>query len=129
MKRKTIDIITLGCSKNLVDSEQLMRQLEEVGYSVTHDTENPQGEIAVINTCGFIGDAKEESINMILEFAERKEEGDLKKLFVMGCLSERYLKELAVEIPQINFMGSLIGRSFYRTWERSITMNYISNGH
>lgn len=102
MKRKTIDIITLGCSKNLVDSEQLMRQLEEVGYSVTHDTENPQGEIAVINTCGFIGDAKEESINMILEFAERKEEGDLKKLFVMGCLSERYLKELAVEIPQVD---------------------------
>ena len=79
-----------------------MRQLEEVGYSVTHDTENPQGEIAVINTCGFIGDAKEESINMILEFAERKEEGDLKKLFVMGCLSERYLKELAVEIPQVD---------------------------
>ncbi len=67
---------------------------------------------------------------MILEFAERKEEGDLKKLFVMGCLSERYLKELAVEIPQVDkFMGSLIGRSFYRTWERSITMNYISNGH
>ena len=102
MKRKTIDIITLGCSKNLVDSEQLMRQLEEVGYSVTHDTENSQGEIAVINTCGFIGDAKEESINMILEFAERKEEGDLKKLFVMGCVSERYLKELAVEIPQVD---------------------------
>lgn len=101
-EKKTIDIITLGCSKNLVDSEQLMRQLEEVGYSVTHDTENPQGEIAVINTCGFIGDAKEESINMILEFAERKEEGDLKKLFVMGCLSERYLKELAVEIPQVD---------------------------
>ena len=87
MKRKRIDIITLGCSKNLVDSEQLMRQLEEVGYSVTHDTETPQGEIAVINTCGFIGDAKEESINMILEFAKRKEEGDLKKLFVIGCLS------------------------------------------
>ena len=75
MKKRRIDIITLGCSKNLVDSEQLIRQLEEVGYSVTHDTENPQGEIAVINTCGFIGDAKEESINMILEFAERKEEG------------------------------------------------------
>ena len=67
MKRKRIDIITLGCSKNLVDSEQLMRQLEEAGYSVTHDTENPEGEIAVINTCGFIGDAKEEAINMILE--------------------------------------------------------------
>ena len=102
MKRKRIDIITLGCSKNLVDSEQLMRQLEEAGYSVTHDTEKPEGEIAVINTCGFIGDAKEESINMILEFAERKEEGDLKKLFVMGCLSERYLQELAIEIPQVD---------------------------
>mgnify|MGYP000843754729 CR=1 FL=1 len=102
MKKRRIDIITLGCSKNLVDSEQLIRQLKEVGYSVTHDTENPQGEIAVINTCGFIGDAKEESINMILEFAERKEEGDLKKLFVMGCLSERYLKELAIEIPQVD---------------------------
>lgn len=102
MKRKTIDIITLGCSKNLVDSEQLIRQLEEVGYNVTHDTEKPAGEIAVINTCGFIGDAKEESINMILEFAQEKEEGNLKKLFVMGCLSERYLKELAVEIPQVD---------------------------
>ena len=75
MKRKTIDIITLGCSKNLVDSEQLMRQLEEVGYSVTHDTENPQGEIAVINTCGFIGDAKEESINMILECTTERKKG------------------------------------------------------
>lgn len=102
MRKKEIDIITLGCSKNLVDSEQLMRQLQEVGYNVTHDTENPKGEIAVINTCGFIGDAKEESINMILEFAQRREEGDLKKLFVMGCLSERYLKELAVEIPQVD---------------------------
>lgn len=102
MKRKTIDLITLGCSKNLVDSEQLMRQLEEAGYSVTHDTENPTGEIAVINTCGFIGDAKEESINMILEFAQAKEEGNLEKLFVMGCLSERYLKELSLEIPQVD---------------------------
>ena len=102
MKRKTIDIITLGCSKNLVDSEHLMRQLEEAGFLVTHDAERPKGEIAVINTCGFIGDAQEESINMILEFAERKEEGDLKKLFVMGCLSERYLKELAIEIPQVD---------------------------
>lgn len=102
MKRKTIDIITLGCSKNLVDSEQLMRQLEESGYHVTHDVEKPTGEIAVINTCGFIGDAKEESINMILEFAQAKEEGDLERLYVMGCLSERYLKELSVEIPQVD---------------------------
>ena len=102
MKKNTIDIITLGCSKNLVDSEHLMRQLEEAGYHVTHDAERPQGEIAVINTCGFIGDAKEESINMILEFAQAKEEGVLKKLYVMGCLSERYLKELAIEIPQVD---------------------------
>lgn len=102
MRKNTIDLITLGCSKNLVDSEQLIRQLEDNGYSVTHDTENPKGEIAVINTCGFIGDAKEESINMILEFAQAKEEGRLKKIFVMGCLSERYLKELSVEIPQVD---------------------------
>ena len=102
MRRNTIDIITLGCSKNLVDSEKLMRQLEANGYKVTHDSPNPQGEIAVINTCGFIGDAKEESINMILEFCEAKEEGRLKKIYVMGCLSERYLKELEVEIPQVD---------------------------
>ena len=102
MRRNTIDIITLGCSKNLVDSEKLMRQLEANGYKVTHDSPNPQGEIAVINTCGFIGDAKEESINMILEFCEAKEEGKLNKLYVMGCLSERYLKELEVEIPQVD---------------------------
>ena len=102
MRRNTIDIITLGCSKILVDSEKLMRQLEANGYKVTHDSPNPQGEIAVINTCGFIGDAKEESINMILEFCEAKEEGRLNKLYVMGCLSERYLKELEVEIPQVD---------------------------
>lgn len=102
MRHNTIDIITLGCSKNLVDSEKLMRQLEANGYKVTHDSPNPQGEIAVINTCGFIGDAKEESINMILEFCEAKEEGRLKKLYVMGCLSERYLKELKDEIPQVD---------------------------
>ena len=102
MRKNTIDIITLGCSKNLVDSEKLMRQLEANGYKVTHDSPRPQGEIAVINTCGFIGDAKEESINMILEFCEAKEEGRLNKLYVMGCLSERYLKELEVEIPQVD---------------------------
>lgn len=102
MKRNTIDIITLGCSKNLVDSERLMAQLNSLGYTVTHDSQNPQGEIAVINTCGFIGDAKEESVNMILEFAQAKEEGRLKRLYVMGCLSERYLKELKKEIPQVD---------------------------
>ena len=102
MRKNTIDIITLGCSKNLVDSEKLMRQLEANGYRVTHDSPKPQGEIAIINTCGFIGDAKEESINMILEFCEAKEEGRLNKLYVMGCLSERYLQELKVEIPQVD---------------------------
>lgn len=102
MRHNTIDIITLGCSKNLVDSEHLMRQLEASGYRVTHDAEHPKGEIAVVNTCGFIGDAKEESINMILELAQAKEEGHLKKLYVMGCLSGRYLRELAIEIPQVD---------------------------
>lgn len=102
MKRNTIDVITLGCSKNLVDSEKLIRQLNANGYAVTHDSENPQGEIAVINTCGFIGDAKEESINMILDFCEAKKERRLKKLFVMGCLSERYLEELGKEIPEVD---------------------------
>ena len=92
----------MGCSKNLVDSEHLMRQLQECGYEVTHDSEEPCGEIAVINTCGFIGDAKQESINMILEFCERKEQGDLNKLYVMGCLSERYLDELREEISQVD---------------------------
>ena len=102
MIKGRIDIITMGCSKNLVDSERLMRQLQECGYEVTHDSETPEGEIAVINTCGFIGDAKEESINMILEFCQRKEQGDLNKLYVMGCLSERYLHELREEIYQVD---------------------------
>lgn len=92
----------MGCSKNLVDSERLMKQLQECGYDVTHDSETPEGDIAVINTCGFIGDAKEESINMILEFCARKEQGLIKKLYVMGCLSERYARELSEEISQVD---------------------------
>ena len=102
MRHNTVDIITLGCSKNLVDSEQLMARLRALGYRVTHDSPHPQGEIAVINTCGFIGDAKEESVNMILEFCQAKEEGRLRRLYVMGCLSERYMKELGKEIPQVD---------------------------
>lgn len=102
MKKNCVDVITMGCSKNLVDSEQLMRQLQECGYEVTHDSDAPCGDIAVINTCGFIGDAKEESINMILEFCERKERGELDRLYVMGCLSERYLNELREEIEQVD---------------------------
>ena len=92
----------MGCSKNLVDSELLMKQFEAKGFICTHDSERPQGEIAVINTCGFIESAKEESINTILEFAERKKDGQLKKLFVMGCLSQRYKDELEKELPEVD---------------------------
>ena len=101
-KKPTIDIITLGCSKNLVDSETLMGLFEKHGYEVTHDAENPQGDIAVVNTCGFIEDAKQESIDTILELAQAKEEGHLKQLYVMGCLSERYLADLEKEIPEVD---------------------------
>lgn len=97
-----VDVITLGCSKNLVDSEQLMRQFDALGYTVRHDAENADGEIVIINTCGFIGDAKEESINTILQFANLRKQNKINKLFVMGCLSERYLKELQFEIPEVD---------------------------
>ena len=97
---RSIDIITLGCSKNLVDSEHLIAQLEAAGYSVTHDAEEPKGDIAVVNTCGFIADAQEESINTILKLAQRKVDGKLQRLFVMGCLSQRYKKELEEENAQ-----------------------------
>lgn len=102
MKKNQIDIITMGCSKNLVDSETLMKQFEANGYNCTHDSEQPDGEIAVVNTCGFIEAAKEESINTILQFVEAKKEGRLNKLFVMGCLSERYKNELEKEIPEVD---------------------------
>ena len=102
MKKPTIDFISLGCSKNLVDSETLMGLFEAHGYHVTHDADNPTGDIAVVNTCGFIEDAKQESINTILELAQAKEEGGLKKLYVMGCLSERYLADLEAEIPEVD---------------------------
>lgn len=115
MIKNRIDVVTLGCSKNLVDSEMLMRQLLANGYTIEHDSDNPQGEIAIINTCGFIGDAKEESINMILSFAEQKKMRKLKKLFVMGCLSERYLEELTIEIPEVDkFYGKF-------AWKNLIT--------
>jgi ribosomal protein S12 methylthiotransferase len=100
--KQTIDIITLGCSKNLVDSEHLLKQFEALGYNVRHDSENADGDIVIINTCGFIGDAKEESIETILQFASGKKAGNIDKLFVMGCLSERYLNELAIEIPEVD---------------------------
>lgn len=102
MKKNQIDFITMGCSKNLVDTELLMRQFEANGYHCTHDSRRPEGEIAVINTCGFIEAAKQESIDTILEYAQAKEEGRIKKLFVMGCLSQRYRSELEKEIPQVD---------------------------
>lgn len=102
MKKGKVDIVTLGCSKNLVDSEQLMRQFDALGYTVSHDSPEPDGEIVIINTCGFIGDAKEESINTILQFAGRRKQLQMDKLFVMGCLSERYQKELEKEIPEVD---------------------------
>ena len=102
MRKGEIDIITLGCSKNLVDAERLMRQLELAGYRCVHDSTEPKGEIAIINTCGFIGDAKEESIDIILQFAERKTKRKLRKLYVMGCLSQRYREELPIEIPEVD---------------------------
>ena len=102
MVKNRVDIITLGCSKNLVDSEHLMRQFEAAGYEVRHDAEKVTGEIVVINTCGFIGDAKEESINMILNFVAAKAKKKIKKLYVMGCLSERFMTELAGEIPEVD---------------------------
>ena len=102
MRKGEIDIITLGCSKNLVDAERLMRQLELAGYRCVHDSATPKGEIAIINTCGFIGDAKEESIEMILQLAEAKKRRRIGKLFVMGCLSERYRQELTEEIPEVD---------------------------
>ncbi len=102
MQKGVVDFITLGCSKNLVDAERVMRQLEAAGWTCVHDPKEPKGEVCVINTCGFIGDAKEESINMILQMAERKKKGKLRKLIVMGCLSERYRAELEAEMPEVD---------------------------
>ena len=125
MIKNRIDFVTLGCSKNLVDSEMLMRQLLENGYTVEHDSDNPQGEIAIINTCGFIGDAKEESINMILSFVEQKKKRKLKRLFVLGCLSERYLEELAEEIPEVDkFYGKFAWKSIITDLGKSYNQEF-----
>ena len=102
MRKKDIDIITLGCSKNLVDSERLMGMLKAAGFNPNHDPAAPKAKIAVINTCGFIGDAKEESINMILDYVQAKQAGKISKLYVMGCLSQRYREELQKEIPEVD---------------------------
>ena len=120
MNKPTIDIITLGCSKNLVDSETLMGLFEAHGYRVMHDAEVPRGEIAVVNTCGFIEDAKQESIDTILELAQAKEEGRLERLYVMGCLSERYLAELEAEIPEVDgWYGKINNKELLKDLEES----------
>ena len=128
MNKPTIDIITLGCSKNLVDSETLMGLFEAHGYHVTHDAENPQGDIAVVNTCGFIEDAKQESIDTILELAQEKENGSLKKLFVMGCLSERYLAELEAEIPEVDgWYGKFNYKQLLKDLEHLDNLDHLEN--
>ena len=123
MRKNKVDIITLGCSKNLVDSEQLMRQFVANGYTVEHDPHKINGEIVVVNTCGFIGDAQEESINMILELGEAKKKGKIGQLYVMGCLTERFLEEMKQELPEVDrFYGKFnwkqlltdIGKSYHR---------------
>ncbi len=127
-----IDVISMGCSKNLVDSERLLRRLEAKGLSAVHDSESPCGEWVIVNTCGFIGDAKEESINLILELAEAKQQGRIGKLAVMGCLSERYMSDLQEEIPEVDkWYGKFNWNLFLddlpdvtptrRPWERKLT--------
>jgi ribosomal protein S12 methylthiotransferase len=104
MLKNHIDIISMGCSKNLIDSERMIRRLTAKGYTVTHNPETPSGEYVMVNTCGFIGDAKEESINLLLELAELKEEGEIGKIAAMGCLTERYLSDLKAEMPEIDLI-------------------------
>ncbi|MDR1525717.1 MAG: 30S ribosomal protein S12 methylthiotransferase RimO [Tannerella sp.] len=122
MRKNKVDIITLGCSKNLVDSEQLMCQFKANGYTVAYDPDKINGEIVIVNTCGFIGNAQEESINMILDLEEAKRKGHIGKLFVMGCLSERFMQDLKHELPGVDrFYGKFnwknilkdIGKSYY----------------
>ncbi len=102
MRANRVDVITMGCSKNLVDSELLMKQLDANGFECVHDSDNPEGDIVVVNTCGFIADAKMESIETILRLAEAKKEGRIKRLYVMGCLSQRNRPELEKEIPEVD---------------------------
>ncbi len=115
MRKGVIDVVTLGCSKNLVDSERLMRQFSENGFVARHEPPKIGGEIVVVNTCGFIGSAKEESINTILSLIEAKKRRKIGKLFVMGCLSERYRDDLEQELPQVDkFYGKF-------DWKQIIT--------
>ncbi|RME99986.1 MAG: radical SAM protein, partial [Bacteroidetes bacterium] len=113
MKTKTlrpdkVNVITLGCSKNLVDSENMITQLQANDFEVVHDSQGEDARIVIINTCGFIDLAKEESVNTILQYAEVKKAGDIDKLYVTGCLSQRYKDDLEAEIPEVDaYFGTL----------------------
>ncbi|MDE6143492.1 MAG: 30S ribosomal protein S12 methylthiotransferase RimO, partial [Muribaculaceae bacterium] len=133
--KNQIDIISMGCSKNLIDSERLLKQLDAKGYTTVHDPEMPEGEYVVINTCGFINDAKEESINTIIDLVEMKKAGQIGKIVVMGCLTQRYLDDLVAEFPEVErWYGKFDWKSFIETlpdvkencatpfaWERKLT--------
>ena len=135
MVANKIDIISMGCSKNLIDSERLIRRLGAKGYTVEHNPENPDGEYVVVNTCGFIADAKTESIEMLLDLGRLKEEGQIGKVVAMGCLTQRYMADLKEEMPEVDiwygkfdwngFADSLPDRSPSpdkpREWDRTIT--------
>lgn len=130
MQRNRVDIISLGCYKNLVDSEKLMRMFKNAGFKVVHDPEVVRGEFVVVNTCGFIGDAKQESIDVILELTELKKRGKIGKIIVMGCLAERYLHQLEQEIPEVDaFYGKfnwtdMINDLIYQKVEKKKIKNY-----
>lgn len=118
---KKINIITLGCSKNLVDSEQFAAQAQLAGYNVVHNSTDLDFQIAIVNTCGFINDAKEESINMILQLVNLKENNKLEKIIVFGCLTERYMADLKAEIPEVDvFIGNYNIDDLLRSIDREI---------
>ncbi|MDE5941980.1 MAG: MiaB/RimO family radical SAM methylthiotransferase, partial [Muribaculaceae bacterium] len=116
----TVKVITLGCSKNLVDSERVLKMLSDAGFNAVHEGDD-DADIVIINTCGFIGDAKEESVNTILEFAAAKNAGSLKELYVMGCLSERYRNDLVAEIPEVD--------AFYGKFDWSGVVERLAKKH
>ena len=126
MKKQKINVVTLGCSKNLVDSEVLLNQLAMDGFEVVHDSNDTDSDIVVINTCGFIADAKEESVNTIMQFVGAKGRGEIEKLYVMGCLSERYKTDLEVEVPEVDkFFGKFDLRALVTELKATYRPEYI----
>ncbi len=134
MKKNHIDIISMGCSKNLIDSEKIIKRLDAKGYSVSHNPEFPDGEYVLVNTCGFIADAKQESIDILLQLTDLKRKKKIGKIVAMGCLTQRYLRELKEELPEIDYLyGKFDWNAFidnlpdlktpknYKLWERSLT--------